>query len=166
MLLLLSMYRHQGNAGTLSHVTFCQLPKTVISFYIQSCSRTKSCRRQTAFIPILWTLSYKDCMTLFLFISNTLIPCYGIQVMIGRALAHCGSSWICLLLFYLLLVSLRLQEARRMPQDTTYVGHMSASRSSIKDLSFPLLLPFFRRKHNSEDTTHFTHTFTFLPTSS
>ena len=50
---LLSMYGHQGNAGTLSHVIFCQLPKTVISFYIQSCPRTRSCIKQTAFIPML-----------------------------------------------------------------------------------------------------------------
>ena len=29
---LLTMYGHQGNAGILSHVISCQLPKTVISF--------------------------------------------------------------------------------------------------------------------------------------
>ena len=74
---LLSMYRHQGNAGTLSHVIFCQLPKMVISFYIQLCSRNKSCMRQTAFIPILWTLRCKDSMTLFLRIPNTFIPDCG-----------------------------------------------------------------------------------------
>ena len=71
---LLSMYGHQGNAGTLSHVISIKLPKTVISFYIQSCSRTKSCIRQTALIPMFRTLSFKDSMTLFLFISNTFIP--------------------------------------------------------------------------------------------
>ena len=72
------MYGHQGNAGTLSHVISVKLPKTVISFYIQSCSRTKSCIRQTAFSPMFRTLSFKDSMTLFLFISNTLIPGCGI----------------------------------------------------------------------------------------
>ena len=50
---LLSTHGHQGNAGTLSQVMFCQLPKTVISFYIQSCSRNQYCRRQTAFISML-----------------------------------------------------------------------------------------------------------------
>ena len=35
--------------------------------------------RQTAFIPMLRTLSFKDSMTLFLFISNTLIPGCGIS---------------------------------------------------------------------------------------
>ena len=87
----------------------------------------------------------------------------GSQVMIGRALAYYGSSRICLVFFYLLLVSLRLLEARLKPQDTSYYGHVTIARLSIKDLSFPLLLRFFRRKHNTEDTTHFTHTFTFLP---
>ena len=67
---LLSMYGHQGNAGTLSHVISVKLPKTVISFYIQSCSRTTSCIRQTAFSPMFRTLSFKDSMTLFLFISK------------------------------------------------------------------------------------------------
>ena len=84
--------------------------------------------------------------------------------MIGRALAYYSSSRICLVFFYLLLVSLRLLEARRKPQDTSYYGHVLIARLSIKDLSFPLLLWFFGRKHNSEDTTHFIHTFTFLPT--
>ena len=84
--------------------------------------------------------------------------------MIGRALAYDGSLQICLVFFYLLLVSLRLLEARRKPQDTSYYGHVSIARVSIKDLSFPRLLPFFRRKPNTEDTTHFTHTFTLLPT--
>ena len=84
----------------------------------------------------------------------------GSQIMIGQALAYYGSSRICLVFFYLLLVSLRLLEARWKPQDTSYYGHVSIARLSIKDLSFPLLLRFFRRKHNTEDTTHFTHTFT------
>ena len=84
----------------------------------------------------------------------------GSQVMIGRALAYYGSSRICLVFFYLLLVSLRLLEARWKPQNTSYYGHVSIARLSIKDLSFPLLLRFFRRKHNTEDTTHSTHTFT------
>ena len=61
------------------HMSFLlKLPKTVITFYIQSCSRTKSCIRQTAFIPMFRTLNFKDSMTLFLFISNTLIPSCGI----------------------------------------------------------------------------------------
>ena len=86
------------------------------------------------------------------------------QVMIGWALAYYGSLRISLVFFYVLLVSLRLLEARRKPQNTSYYGHVSIARLSIKDLSFPLLLRFFRRKHNTQDTTHFTHTFTFLPT--
>ena len=83
--------------------------------------------------------------------------------MIGQALAYYGSLRICLVFFYLLLVSLRLLEARRKPQDTSYYGHISIARFSIKDLSFPLLLRFFRPKHNTEDTTHFTHTLHFYP---
>ena len=71
---LLSMYGHQGNAGTLSHVIFYELPKTVISFYIQSCSRTKSCIRQTALIPMFRTLSFKDSITLFSFIFKCPYP--------------------------------------------------------------------------------------------
>ena len=84
----------------------------------------------------------------------------GLQVMIGRALAYYGSSRICLVFLYLLLVSLRVLEARWKPQDTSYYGHVSIARLSIKDLSFPLLLRLSRRKYNTEDTTHFTHTFT------
>ena len=62
------------------HMSFLlKLPKKVISFYIQSCSRTKSCIRKTAFIPMFRTLSFKDSMTLFLFISNTLISGCGIS---------------------------------------------------------------------------------------
>ena len=101
--------------------------------------------------------------TLWLFSCLFQIPLsrvVGSLVMIGRALAHYGSSRICLVFFYVLLVSLRLLEARRKSQDTSYYGHVSIARLSIKDLSFPLLLRFFRRKHNIEDTTHFTHTFT------
>ena len=59
--------------------------------------------------------------------------------MIGQALAYYGSSRICLVFFYLLLVSLRLLEARRKPQDTSYYGHVIIARLSIKDLSIPLL---------------------------
>ena len=88
----------------------------------------------------------------------------GSQVMIGQALAYYGSSRICLVLFYLLLVSLRLLEARRNLQSTSYYGHVSIARLSMKDLLFPLLLRFFCRKYNTEDTTYFTYTFTFLPT--
>ena len=83
--------------------------------------------------------------------------------MIGRALAYYGNSQISLVIFYHLLVSLRLLEARRKPQDTSYCSYVSIARLSIKDLSCPLLLRFFRCKHNTEDTTPFTHTFTFLP---
>ena len=61
------------------HMSFCvKLPKTVISFYIQSCSRTKSCIRQTAFIPMLRTLSFKDSMTLFLIHFKSPFPGCGI----------------------------------------------------------------------------------------
>ena len=77
--------------------------------------------------------------------------------MIGRALAYYGSSRICLVFFYLLLVSLWLLEAPWKSQDTSYYGHVSIARLSIKDLSFPLLLQFFRRKHNTADTTYDTH---------
>ena len=83
--------------------------------------------------------------------------------MIRQALPYYSSLRICLVFFYLLFVSLRLLEARRKPQDTSYYGHISIARLSIKDLSFPLLLRFFRRKHNTEDTTHFTHTLHFYP---
>ena len=41
--------------------------------------KNQICIRQTAFIPMLWTLSFKDSMTLFLSISNTLIPGCGIS---------------------------------------------------------------------------------------
>ena len=41
--------------------------------------KNQICIRQTAFIPMLRTLSFKDSMTLFLFISNTLIPGCGIS---------------------------------------------------------------------------------------
>ena len=41
--------------------------------------RTKSCIRQMAFIPMFRTLSFKDSMTVFLFISNTLVPGCGIS---------------------------------------------------------------------------------------
>ena len=51
--------------------------------------------------------------------------------MIGRALAYYGSSRICLVFFYFLLVSLRLLKARRKPQDTSYYGHVSIARLSI-----------------------------------
>ena len=51
----------------------------VISFYIQSCFKTKSCIRQTAYIPMFRTLSFKDSMTLFLLILDTLIPGCGIS---------------------------------------------------------------------------------------
>ena len=44
--------------------------------------------------------------------------------MIGQALAYYGSLRICLVFFYLLLVSLRLLEARQKPQDTSYYGHV------------------------------------------
>ena len=88
----------------------------------------------------------------------------GSQVMIGRALAYYSSSQICLVICYLLLVSLRLLQARRKPLDPSYYGHVPIARLSITDLSSPLLLWLFRRKHNTEDTTHYTHTFTFLPT--
>ena len=88
----------------------------------------------------------------------------GSKGIIGRALAYYGSSRICLVFLYLLLVSLRLLEARWKSQDTSYYGHVSIARLSIKDLSFPLMLRFFRLKHNTEDTTPFTNTFTFLPT--
>ena len=59
--------------------------------------------------------------------------------MIGRAIAYYGSSRLCLVFFYHLLVSLRLLEARRKPQDTSYYGHVSIVRLCVKDLSFPLL---------------------------
>ena len=55
------------------HMSFLLTTENGNLFYIQSCSRTKSCIRQTAFIPMFRTLSFKDSMTLFLFISNTLI---------------------------------------------------------------------------------------------
>ena len=105
---------------------------------------------------ILWLFSYP--------LQRPLSRVVGSEIMIGRALAYYGSSRICLVFVYLLLVSLRLLEARRKPKDTSYYGHVSTAKLSIKDLSFPLLLWFFRRKHNIEDTMHFTHTFTFLPT--
>ena len=41
--------------------------------------KNQICIRQTAFIPMLRTLSFKDSMTRFWFISNTLIPCCGIS---------------------------------------------------------------------------------------
>ena len=87
----------------------------------------------------------------------------GLQVMIGGALAKYGSSRICLVFFYLLLGSLRLLKARRKPQDTSYYGHVLIARLSIKDLSYPLLLQFFRRKYNTEDNTHFTTLLHFYP---
>ena len=104
---------------------------------------------------------YDSFLILFQIPSSRVV---GLQVIIRRALAYYGSSRICLVFFYLLLVSLLLLEARRKPQDTSYYSNVSIARLSIKDLSFPLLLRFFRRKDNTEDTTHFTHTFTFLPT--
>ena len=61
------------------HMSFLLTTENGNLFYIQSCSRTKSCIRQTAFIPMFRTLSFKDSMTRFLFISNTLIPCCGIS---------------------------------------------------------------------------------------
>ena len=84
--------------------------------------------------------------------------------MIGRALAYYGSSKIFLVFFYLLFGSSRLLEAQWKPQDTSYYGHVSLARLSMKDLLFPLLLWLRRHKHNTEVTTHVTHTFTFLPT--
>ena len=91
----------------------------------------------------------------------------GLQAMIGRGLAYYSRSHICLVFFYLLLVSSLLLEARRKPQDTSRYGHVSIARLSIKHLSFPLLLRFFRRKHNTEDTIHHTHTFIlYLPLAS
>ena len=84
--------------------------------------------------------------------------------MIGRALAYYGSSQICLVCFYLLLVSLRLLDARQKAQDTSYYGHVSIVTLSIKDLSFSLLLRFLRRKHNTEHIMHDRHTFIlYLP---
>ena len=59
--------------------------------------------------------------------------------MIGRALAYYDSSRICLVFFHLLLVSLRLLEAQRKPQGTSYYAHVSIARLSIEDLLFPLL---------------------------
>ena len=105
---------------------------------------------------ILWLFSYS--------FQIALSQVVGSQFMNGRALAYYGSSRICLVFFYLLLVFLRLLKARRKLQDASYYGHVSIARLSIKDLSFPLLLWFFRHKHNTEDTTHFAHTCTFLPT--
>ena len=67
----------------------------------------------------------------------------GSQVMIRRTHAYYGSSQIYLVFFYLLLVSLRLLEARRKLQETSYYDHVSITRLSIKDLSFPLLLWFW-----------------------
>ena len=137
--------------------------KTVISFYIQSCSRTKSCRRQTAFGLILRTLSFKDSMTLLLFISNTLIPGCGISgydwtgTCLLRQFTNLPCFLLCSFSFFVVI------GGRWKPQDTLYYRHVSIARLSIKDLSFPLLLRF-ERKHNTEDTTHLTHTFTFLPT--
>ena len=61
------------------HMSFLLTTENGNLFYIQSCSRTKSCIRQTAFILMFRTLSFKDSMTLFLFISNTLIPGCGIS---------------------------------------------------------------------------------------
>ena len=61
------------------HMAFLLTTENGNLFYIQSCSRTKSCIRQTAFIPMFRTLSFKDSITLFLFISNTLIPGGGIS---------------------------------------------------------------------------------------
>ena len=61
------------------HMSFLLTTEKGNLFYIQSCSRTKSCIRQTAFIPMFRTLSFKDSMTLFLFISNTLILGCGIS---------------------------------------------------------------------------------------
>ena len=87
----------------------------------------------------------------------------ALQAMIGQGLAYYSRSHICLIFFYLLLVSLLLSEARRKPQDTSRYGHVSIARLSIKDLSFPLLLRFFRRRHNTEDTTHDCHTFILYP---
>ena len=78
LLFLIKHVRTSGSCWNIITCHFCQLPKTVIFFYIQSCSRTKSCIRQTAIIPMLRTLSFKDSMTLVLFISNTLILGCGI----------------------------------------------------------------------------------------
>ena len=103
---------------------------------------------------ILWLFSYS--------FQIPLSQVVGSQVMIGQALAYYGSSRICLVFFYLLLVSLWLLGARRKPQNTSYYGHVSIARLSIRDLSFPLLLRFLRRKPNTEDTTHFTHPFTIF----
>ena len=87
--------------------------------------------------------------------------------MIGQALAYYGSSRICHVFFYLLLVSSQLLEARRKPEDTSFYGHASIVRLSIKDLPYPLLLQFLRNKHNMEDTTHNMHTFIlYLPLAS
>ena len=66
------------------------------------------------------------------------------RLMIGQTLTYYGSSRIYLVFFYLLLVSLRLLEARRKPQDTPYYDHVSIARLSVKALSFPLLLWFWR----------------------
>ena len=48
------------------HMSFLLTTENGNLFYIQSCLRTKSCIRQTAFIPMFRTLSFKDSMTLFL----------------------------------------------------------------------------------------------------
>ena len=61
------------------HMSFLLTTENRNLFYIQSCSRTKSCIMRTAFIPMFRTLSFKDSMTLFLLISNTLIPGCGIS---------------------------------------------------------------------------------------
>ena len=109
------------------------------------------------------TWSFKHSMTLFLFISNTLIPGCGIS----------GYDWTgtCLLrqctnLPCFLLSSFSFFAVIGGPTEASgYFLLWSCINSglSINDLSFPLLLRFFRCKHNTEDTTHFTHTFTFLP---
>ena len=87
--------------------------------------------------------------------------------MIEQALTYYGSSRICLVFFYLLLVSLWLLEAQWKPQDISCYGHVSIARLSIKDLSFPRLLQFLKNELNTDDTTQNTHTFIlYLPLAS
>ena len=121
------MYGHQGNAGTLSHVISINYQKRKFPF-ISNHVQEPNLYKADGLHSDVMNLELQGFYDSFYSFQIPLSRVVGSQVMIGWALAYYGSSRICLVFLYLLLVSLRLFEARRKSQNTSYYGHVSIAR--------------------------------------
>ena len=108
------------------------------------------------------TLSFKDSMTLFLFISNTLIPGCGIfsYDWTGTCPLRQFTNLPCFL-----LSSVSFFTVIGGPTEASGYFLLWSCISSEIVYKRPLVSPLVtvgrtQKKQNTEDTTHFTHTFT------